>query len=430
MGPTIELTGVVSQDTVTLNGVSGVQQITATGVVSQRGPAGQNGIGIPTGVLPGQARFMTGNPDYTVGFSFIEQDDVVGLEDALASVNTYLEGLYTNLAANPEEMMFGDMPLNESGRIPQAPVIWPDGSTGVYTALATSVSPPGAIDSYSVTHDERGVTYTQPDVTRDADGYITNRPELSQASYFLSRLTAPDRTEVYNAEGGTKLAVFTDGAKSVQLYRTNRTFTEQKAPFTDTFARTRNNAWGTSPGGGNWDAFGGADLPSEYNVSGGVGTIEPTTTGSSRYMRLNDIVGEFDAETSFSIDTAPTGASNSVSLIGGFQSTSNHMRFRLTINTSGTIVASISEVVETIDTVLATAGTIHTGYTGGDIWHIRAVFDGTDTYDMYAWKDGDTEPVSPTVTATSTTYPAGKLGVRVLASASSTNNPTFSFYDF
>lgn len=59
----------------------------------------------------------------------------------------------------------GDNPIS-------ADVIWPDGSSGVYTALVVGTF----VDSYQITHDASGSTVTQPLITRDADGYAITRP--------------------------------------------------------------------------------------------------------------------------------------------------------------------------------------------------------------------------------------------------------------
>lgn len=61
-----------------------------------------------------------------------------------------------------------------------ADVIWPDGTTGTYTADVVNVTWPSVIDAYHVTYvGENGtVTYTQPLVTRDVNGAVINLPEI------------------------------------------------------------------------------------------------------------------------------------------------------------------------------------------------------------------------------------------------------------
>lgn len=80
------------------------------------------------------------------------------------------------LAAMPELIMFGTLTRNADGAITSAPLVWPDGATGTYTADTLSSTFPGAVDGYHVTYP--GVTYTQPTVTRDASGLVTVRPPI------------------------------------------------------------------------------------------------------------------------------------------------------------------------------------------------------------------------------------------------------------
>lgn len=248
--------------------------------------------------------------------------------------------------------------------------------------------------------------------------------------YNYVQKTNPSRTEVYTLEGNL-VAIFTMDSRTAHLFRTPRTFTEQKPAFTDLFKRVRSNGWGPSPSGGTWGVFGGPT--SDYLIADNKGKITPSATNSSRYVRLDDVVKEADARTRFKLTTVPAGASNSAALMLGFQTTSNHMRLRLTIAPSGNITASISEVVGGDDTVLSSAGVIHTGYAANDEWWIRGVYNGDKTYSMYAWKDGDSEPSSPTVTYTypvGATFSIGKLGARVFLSTGATNAPTFEFTHF
>lgn len=61
-----------------------------------------------------------------------------------------------------------------------AVVKWPDGSAGVMTTTAIDATWK-AIDAYTLTHATSGLTVTQAAVTRNADGLITHKPELTVA---------------------------------------------------------------------------------------------------------------------------------------------------------------------------------------------------------------------------------------------------------
>lgn len=242
-----------------------------------------------------------------------------------------------------------------------------------------------------------------------------------------------DVTDVYAYKGGPKLATFTLGSRTVCLYRTPRTFTELKQPFTDEFQRIRSGGWGPSPGGGNWGVYGG--VAENYSVNG-AGYIHAAPVNTSHYARVNNIVKEFDAQLAFSINSAPAGNSNSVSLVGGWLDTGDHMRFRLTVTEFGNVIASIAQRVNASETILATAaGYVGANYQANQVYHIRGTFDGVQTYRMYAWKDGAAVPTLPTVTYTYPTleevvHPTGKLGVRCFTSTGATNDPIYKITEF
>jgi len=68
-----------------------------------------------------------------------------------------------------------------NGYVTSATVLWPDGSTGVYTSLVKNQTF-GVADSYSVTYVRPGlptVTITQLLVTRNANGVVTVAPNLT-----------------------------------------------------------------------------------------------------------------------------------------------------------------------------------------------------------------------------------------------------------
>lgn len=82
---------------------------------------------------------------------------------------------YAQLARTPEVLFSGPITLT-NGAPTSAAVTWPDGTVGVYTGTPSATFP-GSIDSYTIT---RGtVTYTQPAVTRDSAGNITNQPAIT-----------------------------------------------------------------------------------------------------------------------------------------------------------------------------------------------------------------------------------------------------------
>lgn len=64
--------------------------------------------------------------------------------------------------------------------VQSATVVWPDGSTGTFTATTINATYE-AIDAYTITHATSGKTVTQAAVTRNGDGNVTVKPVLTIA---------------------------------------------------------------------------------------------------------------------------------------------------------------------------------------------------------------------------------------------------------
>jgi hypothetical protein len=83
-------------------------------------------------------------------------------------------------AANPDALIVGAITRNSDGAATSAPVVWPDGTAGTYTATVMSTAFPGSVDAYTITYaGDTTKTYTQPTVTRDSNGAVTNRPAIT-----------------------------------------------------------------------------------------------------------------------------------------------------------------------------------------------------------------------------------------------------------
>jgi hypothetical protein len=92
--------------------------------------------------------------------------------------NTYVK--YRQLAKAPDTLITGAVTRDSNGAATSAPVVWPDGSPGTYTADTVSTAFPGAVDGYHITYGSPVTkTYTQPAVTRDAaTGAATSVPAI------------------------------------------------------------------------------------------------------------------------------------------------------------------------------------------------------------------------------------------------------------
>ena len=90
-----------------------------------------------------------------------------------------LEAALLALARVPEALFSGAVTVNADQVPTSANVEWPDGVTGVYSGTPSEHFP-GALDAYTITRvGSPTKTYTQPSVTRNASGAITNRPAIT-----------------------------------------------------------------------------------------------------------------------------------------------------------------------------------------------------------------------------------------------------------
>lgn len=86
---------------------------------------------------------------------------------------------YIQLARTPDVLISGTITRDANDAATSAPIKWPDGTAGTYTALVLSSAFPGAVDSYKVTYGSPVTkTYTQPTVTRGASGAATIVPAI------------------------------------------------------------------------------------------------------------------------------------------------------------------------------------------------------------------------------------------------------------
>lgn len=113
----------------------------------------------------------------------IDATRVNGLTPAIKAVGdaTYAphQETYKQLARTPDLLIAGVVTRNANDAATSAPVKWPDGTPGTYTATTLNATFLGAVDAYTITYGSPvTATYTQPAVTRNANGAATNVPEI------------------------------------------------------------------------------------------------------------------------------------------------------------------------------------------------------------------------------------------------------------
>jgi hypothetical protein len=100
-------------------------------------------------------------------------------ETRLNALETDLESALLQLARDPSLLFSGAVTRDADGAAVSATVEWPDGVAGVYSGTA-STEVPGAVDAYTITRTGTPtITFTQAAVTRNAAGFVTNRPPIT-----------------------------------------------------------------------------------------------------------------------------------------------------------------------------------------------------------------------------------------------------------
>lgn len=97
------------------------------------------------------------------------------------------EVTYTYLAQlkqwvkNPETIIQSTITRDSNQAVTSASVVWPDGRPGTFTGTP-STQFAGAVDSYTITYVPASgptLTFTQPAVTRNSSGAVTNVPAIT-----------------------------------------------------------------------------------------------------------------------------------------------------------------------------------------------------------------------------------------------------------
>ena len=92
------------------------------------------------------------------------------------ALNATYAGL-VQLAKNPDTLIAGAVTVDGSDQVTSAAVLWPDGTPGTFTITARHAT--GAVTNYNITYGSPVTkTFTQPTITRNANGAATNVPQI------------------------------------------------------------------------------------------------------------------------------------------------------------------------------------------------------------------------------------------------------------
>lgn len=255
---------------------------------------------------------------------------------------------------------------------------------------------------------------------------LTGNDAAAYAHVSLGPLTAtalpgsPARTEIRH--GGARVAVLTTGARTVLLAGPERTFRENKKAFADVFARTTAGGWGNAPAGGSWSNVNGPDTDYEVAPGNGVITLSSTTSLSRHVSLRDDEIADVDVRSEAHFSTEPAGAALSYSLSFGYQDTKNHYRARLSFSPQGSVELRLEKEEQDIVTLLSPAVTLTSSGAATSSWTIRVRREGS-RLQARAWRSDAGEPATWTAQATDTTFGKGRVGIRAVAPAGTTNLP-------
>lgn len=139
-----------------------------TGLTGPAGPTGPTGT-ITSATAPTNTNLLWVDTTTSTSVAFVLNGTNVLVGGAISVVDSRVA------VKNPDLLIVGNITRNASGVVTSADVRFPDGTPGIYTTLSIDVS--GAVNSYQITYGT-SITYTQPTITRDANGAATYVPQI------------------------------------------------------------------------------------------------------------------------------------------------------------------------------------------------------------------------------------------------------------
>ncbi|WP_374311546.1 PKD domain-containing protein [Microbacterium sp.] len=309
-------------------------------------------------------------------------------------------------------------------------------SAGVYTATLTVTDNLGTV-SAPVSHDvtvshatpvaaftssAAGLTVSFDATTSSAsDGatleYSWNWGDGSPAGSGVS----PTHTFPGNGIYSVVLTV-TDSLGATADKSVNVSVASQVFAARDQFERTAAIGWGTAPTGGAWSGTTG------FSVAGGTGNIA-LNAGQTRTSALTAVsVRDIDTTAVVSADKLANGGGLHFNLTA-HKSSAGEYRLKVRTLSTGVVAASITKLVGTTETTLATKNLTGFTYTGGAKLNLHWVVskNGSATaLTANVWPDGGTEPAGwflSTSDSQAELQGAGQVGVLSYLSGSTTNVP-------
>ena len=281
----------------------------------------------------------------------------------------------------------------------------------------------GTLD-VSVTADALTAAFVRAAGGTFADAFAITRPDPNATT------TTEVTTTTTEATTTTSEATTTTTEATTTTTEATTTTTEAPPSFVvdDQFNRTVSNGLGVAPTGGPWTTSGAA---ADFSVSGGRGRIVMPSAGTGRSAYLNSVSSEStDLRTVISTDKPGGGSGLYVSVLGRQVPGAGDYRAKLRIQSTGSVLASLSRMSATNAETSIGGAVAVPGYTQtpGNELAVRLEVTGTSptTIRLKAWPAGTAEPAGWTVTATDSTgglQTAGSIGFSLYLSGSAANAP-------
>jgi PKD repeat protein len=316
-------------------------------------------------------------------------------------------------------------------------------AAGTYTVTLTVTDSLGATSApvshaVTVTHADPVASFTSSTsgLTASVDATASTASDSATLTYSWNwgdgspAGSGATASHLYDAAGiYTVVLTVTDSLGASATKSATVSVTQQVFAARDDFERTVAAGWGSAQTGGAWSGSTG------LSVSDGAGkvTVGASQTRSSTLTAVS--ARDVDLTTVVSADKVANGGGLHIN-VAAHKSTAGEYRLKVRTLSTGGVTASITKLVGTTETVLATKTL--PGYTYTDGAKLRAHLvtgknGAATTLTANVWADGSAEPAGwflSTSDAQPELQSAGQVGVLAYLSGSTTNAPvTVSFHE-
>lgn len=194
----------------------------------------------------------------------------------------------------------------------------------------------------------------------------------------------------------------------------------------DTFTRSVTDNWNNADLGGAWAVTAAA---SQWDVTGTVGTSQPSANNSDRFGTLTLSGADRTVEADFRVPNLPASGTHRIGVMARYTDASNHYIAEVTITTAGVLTLRVIKRVATVQTVIASAVSL-LAYTANQWWRIRFMAAGSRLA-AKVWPVFDiAEPSGWVIDTTDTSLPTGALAGVWVRNETAVTTHVYSFDNF